>query len=178
METLPDYLTAGLDLVFVGLNPGLQSVRAGHYFASPRNRFWRAANRAGIFDPTIWAEEDHWAVEQGIGFTDVVKRASGGASDLRAADYRCWSPVLRDKLERFSPRIVCFHGVVAYGNFLKYGLAVTESPGLGPQHREIGVSKVFVTPNPSPANAVYSMDDLIAWYARLRAFREELAGDR
>ena len=178
METLPDYLTAGLDLVFVVLNPGLQSARTGHYFASPRNRFWRTANRAGIFDPPIWAEEDRRAVEQGIGFTDMAKRGSDGASDLHAADFKRWAPVLKARLERFSPRIVCFHSVVAYGNFLKYGLGDTESPGLGPQHREIGISKVFVTPNPSPANAVYSMDDLIVWHARLRAFREELARDR
>jgi TDG/mug DNA glycosylase family protein len=177
METLPDYLNTGLDLVFVGLNPGLQSARARHYFASPRNRFWRAANQAGIFDPPLCADEDYRALEQGIGFTDVVKRASGGASDLRAVDFRRWAPVLEEKLERYRPRIVCFHGLVAYRNFLKYGQGVTTRPELGQQHRAIGVSKVFLAPNPSPANAAFSLDDLAAWYTRLRAFREETARD-
>ena len=173
METLPDYLKTGLDLVFVGLNPGVQSARVGHYFASPRNRFWRAANRAGIFDPPLCADEDFRALEQGIGFTDVVKRASGGASDLRAVDFRRWAPVLVEKLERYGPRIVCFHGMVAYRNFLKYGQRVTGRAELGLQPRAIGTSRVYVVPNPSPANAGFSLDDLATWYGRLRAFREE-----
>ena len=46
-ETLPDYLKPGLDIVFVGLNPSDYSVRKGHYFANPRNRFWAAFNRSG-----------------------------------------------------------------------------------------------------------------------------------
>ena len=44
VPTLPDYLTDGLDIVFVGLNPSEFSVQAGHYFANPRNRFWAALN--------------------------------------------------------------------------------------------------------------------------------------
>ncbi len=31
-RTLPDYLQPGLDLVFVGINPGLYSVQRRHYF--------------------------------------------------------------------------------------------------------------------------------------------------
>jgi TDG/mug DNA glycosylase family protein len=176
--TLPDHLKTGLDLVLVGLNPGLQSARVGHYFASPRNRFWRAANQAGLFDPPLCAEGDHRALAQGIGFTDVVKRASSGSADLRAADFRRWAPVLEEKLVRYGPRIVCFHGMVAYRNFLRYGPESSPLIGteLGPQSRAIGVSKVYVVPNPSPANAAYSPDDLAAWYSRLRAFREETAG--
>jgi len=42
LPTLPDYLQPGLDLVFVGINPGLYSVRQGHYFARSTNRFWPA----------------------------------------------------------------------------------------------------------------------------------------
>jgi len=40
--TLPDYLQPGLDLVFVGINPGLYSVQRGHYFARSTSRFWPA----------------------------------------------------------------------------------------------------------------------------------------
>jgi hypothetical protein len=32
-----------------------------------------------------------------------------------------------------------------------------------------------VVPNPSPANARYSLSDLTDWYARLGALRDELA---
>ena len=39
MNTLPDYLQPDLDIVLIGLNPGLNSIKAGHYFAFGRNRF-------------------------------------------------------------------------------------------------------------------------------------------
>jgi double-stranded uracil-DNA glycosylase len=40
--TLPDYLQPGLNLVFIGINPGLYSLRYGHYFARTTSRFWPA----------------------------------------------------------------------------------------------------------------------------------------
>ena len=175
MKTLPDYLCAGLDIVFVGLNPGLYSVEVGRYFASPRNRFWRAVNRSGLLSEPLDAERDAELLEQGIGLTDVVKRSTKGASDLRAADFRRWSPVLREKLLRHRPRIVCFHGAVAYRSYLRHACGVNERPELGLQPRRIGESLVFLVPNPSPANAVYSLEDLVEWYRRLGELRGSLA---
>ena len=84
--TLPDYLRTGLDLVFVGINPGLSSAKAGHYFHNPSNRFWPAVTQAGIFDPPLDAESDGKAISQGVGFTDLVKRATSNVSGLRAGD--------------------------------------------------------------------------------------------
>ena len=144
MRTLADYLAPGLDIAFVGLNPGCYSVHVGHYFAAPRNRFWAAVNRSGLFSGhRLHASTDHNSLEQGFGFTDVVKRASRGASDLRAADFRKWAPVLKEKLERFQPLIVCFHGATAYRNYLRYAEGVNERPDLGRQSRSIGQSTVF-----------------------------------
>ena len=42
-------------------------------------------------------------------------------------------------------------------------------PGIewGEQPRRIGAARVFVTPNPSPANAAYSLDVLTDWYRQL-----------
>lgn len=174
MMTLPDYLAPGLDVVFVGINPGAYSAEVGHYFATPANRFWPAVNRSGLFPEPLTAEDDHRVLEFGVGLTDVVKRPSNSASKLRAADYRQWAPVLRDKLERFAPAIVCFHGVTAYRGYLKYAEGVDVRPELGLQDRPIGASRVFVVPNPSPANAVYSVDDLAAWYRRLKELRDGL----
>jgi len=45
-ETLPDLLRDGLDIVFVGINPGLYSAQRGHYFARRTNRFWPALSRS------------------------------------------------------------------------------------------------------------------------------------
>ena len=175
MNTLPDYLKPDLDIVLVGLNPSLYSAEVGRYFATPRNRFWRAINRSGILDRPLHAANDHEMLQHGIGLTDIVKRPTRGASDLRAADYREWAPVLKAKLERFRPLIVCFHGVVAYRNYLRHAEGISQPAiALGLQPRAIGSSQVFVVPNPSPANAAYSLDDLVSWYNSLRELRDQL----
>ena len=175
--TLPDYLREGLDLVFVGLNPSLPSIRTGHYFANPRNRFWPALNLSGLAgDSTLGTEDDASLLDRGIGFTDVVKRATAQGSGLKAADFRYWAPVLQGKLLQFQPRVANFHGVTAYKAYLRYAEGVRESPELGLQPRLIGETRIFVTPNPSPANAVYSVDDLAEWYRRLGQLLAETSG--
>ena len=177
MQTLPDYLRPGLTLVSIGLNPSLPSVRAGFYFANPRNRFWQALNASGLLagplEPGVAAMQ--LLLEQyAIGFTDVVKRPTSGGHALRAADYREWAPRLQRKLEHCAPRIVWFHGRQAWSGYLRYTGAGRQMPCWGVQPCRIGSAPVYVTPNPSPANAAYSLADLIAWYRRLGAFRDAL----
>lgn len=166
--TLPDHLREGLDLLFVGLNPSQYSADVGHYFANPRNRFWPAFNLSGLVARKVAAEEDATLLDDGIGFTDVVKRPTPMGSALRAGDFRQWAPVLKEKVLKFAPRLVCFHGLMAYKAYLQHGEGVRDSPQLGIQERTIGASKLFVVPNPSPANAKYSLSDLADWYGRLR----------
>ena len=173
-ETLTDYLSPGLEIVFVGLNPSTYSVRVGHYFANPRNRFWAALNGSGLVGEELTPERDTELAKYGIGFTDVVKRPTPQASGLRAADYREWSPILKEKLEHYQPLIACFHGMTGYRAYLKYGEGVGERPTLGLQERRIGEARIFVVPNPSPANAQYSLEDLVSWYRELAQFRDEL----
>ena len=168
MVTLPDHLRAGLDILFVGLNPSQYSAEVGHYFANPRNRFWPAFNLSGLVDRQVTAEEDATLLTDGIGFTDVAKRPTPIGSGLRAADFRQWAPVLKEKIVRYAPNLVCFHGLMAYKAYLQHGEGLKEKPELGMQKRTIGVSTVFVVPNPSPANAKYSLGDLAEWYGRLR----------
>jgi TDG/mug DNA glycosylase family protein len=173
LKTLPDYLRPGLDIVSIGLNPSLPSVRDGFYFANPRNRFWRALNASGlvteVLDPGVAATGILFH-RYGIGFTDVVKRPTAGGNELRAADYREWAPVLRQKIERYTPCVAWFHGKQAYMNYLRYAEGLREKPGWGEQLFCIGKTRVFVTPNPSPANAAYSLDELGDWYRQLKAY--------
>ena len=183
--TLPDYLRPGLDVVFVGINPGAYSASVGRYYATPQNRFWRALTASGLADvgrDLAPGDEALLFAEHRIGFTDVVKRASSSASVLRAADFRRWAPQTRDKLLAASPLIVCFGGLTAYKWFRQYA-----DPGdgeewkraqLGEQTRLLGASRVFVAPNPSPANASYSLDDIAGWLRRLAELRARVAGER
>lgn len=174
METLPDYLKEGLDIVLVGLNPSAYSARVGHYFANPRNRFWAAFNRSGLVEAPVSAETDHTLLNHGIGFTDLVKRPTNQASNLTTADYHQWAPILKAKLKRYRPLIVCFHGLMAYQAYLRHAEGIRDKPVLGEQSRPIGPSRVFVVPNPSPANAQYTLETLVEWYRHLKALREEL----
>jgi TDG/mug DNA glycosylase family protein len=170
MDTLPDYLRRGLTVVSIGLNPSIPSVRHGFYFANPRNRFWRALNESELvaehLHPGLSAQE--WLFAKcGIGFTDVVKRPTPGAAALRAADFRADSPILRDKILRYAPEIAWFHGKVAYQHYARYTGNKLAHVEWGLQPLLIGQSKIFVTPNPSPANAAFSLSILVDWYNEL-----------
>ena len=138
--TLPDYLRPGLDIVFVGINPGAYSARVGKYFATPANRFWRALNRSGLVDADreLGPGDETWLMDAGIGFTDVVKRASGSASDLRAADLRRWAPLTREKLMDAAPAVVCFNGLMGYRWFMQYAEGARVKPELGEQPAPLG----------------------------------------
>lgn len=175
-ETLPDYLRPGLGIVSIGLNPSLASVRAGFYFANPRNRFWRALNASGLIPeplaPGAGAMERLFR-EYGIGATDVVKRPTRSGAELKAADYREWAPVLRQHLLRIAPCIAWFHGKQAYANYLRHAegrkMATID---WGKQPGMIGPSHVFVTPNPSPANAAFSLQDITDAYRELALYAD------
>lgn len=174
--TLPDYLRPGLDVVFVGINPGGYSASVGKYFATPTNRFWRALSRSGLvdIDRELVPGDETWLNDVGIGFTDVVKRASGSASDLRAADYREWAPITKQKLIEAAPLVVCFNGLTGYRSFARYADGARIKPVLGEQAARIGGSRVFVAPNPSPANAAFSLEVIASWYTALRELRDSL----
>jgi TDG/mug DNA glycosylase family protein len=116
----------------------------------------------------------------GIGFTDVVKRVSANAAELEPGDFEKWAPRLLRKLRRSAPRVACFHGLTAYRPFLAVALGVEgRAPVLGPQPEVVGSTRLFVVPNPSPANAHFTLADQTSWYDRLADFvngsREEPA---
>lgn len=175
---LPDYLAEGLDVLSVGLNPSVPSAERGYAFANPRNRFWQALARSRLvpepLEPGANAQQRLLDAHR-IGFTDVVRRPTRGGAELRAADYREWTPVLLDKLLRYRPTIAWFHGKQAYRAFLRYALNRKNEPiPWGEQVTPVAASVVFVTPNPSPANAAFSLDELVAWFDSLADLRERL----
>ncbi len=177
--TLPDYLRPGLDLVFIGINPGLYSAQRGHYFARPTSRFWPAFSasklsehvRQGLGTKTVRPEHDRELLRFGIGLTDLVKRPSGNAAELSPMEFGQWAPRLLEKLQRYAPRVACFHGLTGYRPFLKFALRITDrQPVLGIQPELAGAARLYVVPNPSPANAHFTLADQAAWYDRLADF--------
>lgn len=174
--TLPDYLRDGLDIVFVGINPGAYSASTGKYFATSSNRFWRAFSDSRIvdIDRSLMPGDEAWLNDAGVGFTDVVKRASTSASSLKAADYRYWAPLTLHKLVDYAPLVICFNGLTGYQAFARYSLGLKLRPKLGEQPDQIGRSHVFVAPNPSAANATFSLSVITTWYERLGQLRDTI----
>jgi TDG/mug DNA glycosylase family protein len=175
--SLPDLLREGLDLVFIGINPSLFSVAQGHYFARKANRFWPSFSRSVLSEPARRAigvdrlepEHDALLLEHGIGFTDVVKRATARADQLGREEYAAGARDLVAKLETFQPRIACFQGMMGYRPFARVLDPTSLAPVLGQQVFRVGRTRLFVIPSPSPANAHASPAEQTAWYDRLAA---------
>jgi TDG/mug DNA glycosylase family protein len=174
--TLPDYLRPGLEVVFVGINPGAHSARVGRYFATPQNRFWAALRASGMVrDPRpLEPGAERWLMDAGIGFTDVVKRASASASDLKAADFRQGVPLLRQRLEAAAPLLVVFNGLTGFNAYRRFTEGERAGAALGRQATRIGRSHLYVAPNPSPANAAFSLERIAVRYREAAAWRDEL----
>jgi TDG/mug DNA glycosylase family protein len=171
---LPDYLAPDLDVIFVGINPGVQSARAGHYYANPRNPFWRLLHEAGLTPRELRPDQDHLLPTFGYGITDIVKRPSRGAADLSPTDFRQGRLILEEKLLTCQPQIVCFNGKTGFINFFGPGA----SRRFGRQAVTIGASRVFVVPSTSPANAGTPIFVKLRYFRALRQWREDLAHDR
>jgi TDG/mug DNA glycosylase family protein len=167
---LPDYLREGLDIVFVGINPGVQSARVGHYYANSRNPFWLLLYKAGLTPRQLRPDEDHLLPSFGCGITDIVKRPSRGVADLTAGDFRQGREILKAKLLACHPRIVCFNSKTGFVNFFAPGAFRR----FGRQAVSIGRSRVFVMPSTSPANAGIPASVKLRYCRALRRWRDTL----
>jgi TDG/mug DNA glycosylase family protein len=174
-RTLPDLLREGLDIVFVGINPSIFSVERGHYFARSTNRFWPCLSRSIVSRGAREAfsveqlapQHDAALLDHGIGFTDLVKRATPKASDLAPSEFAAGVQHLVTKLGRYRPRIACFHGVTSYRHVHRLLTGTATEVSLGLQERRVGPTRVYLVPNPSGANAHFTPADQTQWYDRL-----------
>ena len=175
---LPDYLTPQLEVVFVGINPGLYSVKKGHYFARGTSRFWRALSASRLSEPirlalrveTLRPEHDAELPRFGIGFTDIIKRPTANVRDLSPGEFSDCAPSLAEKLRTYAPRVACFHGLMGFRPFARCVFKTAVSPIHGSQPETIGATRLFVVPNPSGANAHFTIADQVMWYDRLAEY--------
>jgi double-stranded uracil-DNA glycosylase len=170
---LPDYLAPGLKLLFVGINPGFVSAAAGHYYANPRNSFWRLLYESGLTPRALRPDEDHRMPDFGYGLTDIVKRPSRGAGELRTREFVTSRRRLLDLVNRFKPQALCFNSKTAFeGYFGKRAFR-----GFGPQTVRLADIPVFVLPSTSPANAAVSVSTKRCYFKALKVWLESLAND-
>ncbi|CAN5440790.1 G/U mismatch-specific DNA glycosylase [soil metagenome] len=170
-QSLPDVLTPGLVVVFVGLNPGAGSAAVGRNFANPSNRFWKTLHGAGFTPDRLSAEDDQTLTRFGCGLTTAVSRPTRSAGELQAADYRADAEALRAKIKHYRPNTVAFLGKAAFAT-------ISRSPRLewGSQTATFADASVWILPNPSGLNRAFSLSDLSTAYGELRHARDEAFG--
>lgn len=160
-QILPDYLQPGLNVVFVGFNPGDRSSQIGRYYAGRGNQFWNFLWQSGLTPECLQPEEDYRVLEFGLGLTDVVKRWSRSASTLRMADYRRGARLLMLKLQKAAPKAIAFNGKTAYEKFSGH------KAQLGLQSRKLAGAQVFVLPSTSGRNGSLTRAQKLTYFCRL-----------
>jgi TDG/mug DNA glycosylase family protein len=154
LRTLPDIVGPDMHVLVCGLNPSEYAADRGVGFARPGNRFWPAALAAGL----VSRDRDPWhaLAEHGVGFTDLVKRATPRADVLTADEYRDGVARLTWVVDTLRPAVVCVVGLAGW----RAAVDRRTTPGLQPG--DLAGVPVYVMPNPSGLNAHTSVADLAA----------------
>jgi len=170
---VPALVAPGLRVLFCGINPGLYTAAVGHHFARPGNRFWPALYAAGFTDRLLSPFEEHELLAHGYGITNVVERATATAAELSLEEYLEGGRRLEAQVRRYRPVFLAVLGVGAYRTAFDRPKAK-----LGLQADSIGVTRVWVLPNPSGLNAHYQPGDLARLFGELRLAVEAAASER
>jgi double-stranded uracil-DNA glycosylase len=167
MNRLPDILAKDLDVVFCGLNPGLDAAATGHHFVGRNNRFWQVLHLAGFTPTLLNPTQDRVLLDLGYGLTTVVARPTAGADEVSRGEFSTAGAALDRKIEANKPRSVAFLGKKAYS-------AISGQPTVewGRQHLAFGGSTAWVLPNPSGRNRAFSLKELVVAYHELRLATE------
>jgi TDG/mug DNA glycosylase family protein len=151
--TLPDFVASGLRLLVCGLNPSVHAAQAGIGYVTPGNRFWPAAQAAGLV--TRDRDGRHALLEHRIGMTDLVKRATPRAAELTRDEYRAGLGRLDRLCEWLQPGAVCFVGLAGWR------AAADRRAGPGWQERPVGGRPAYVMPSTSGLNAATPLAVLV-----------------
>jgi TDG/mug DNA glycosylase family protein len=160
---LPDVTGPGLRVLFAGINPGLYSAATGYHFARPGNRFWPALYQSGFTPRLFRPEEQDQLPALGLGITNLAARPTARAAELSSAELRAGAALLDAKLARLAPRWLAVVGVTAYRIAFGRPDAV-----IGPQDAATGPARVWVLPNPSGLNALWTTPKLTEAFRDLR----------
>ena len=165
-RTIPDVLPPPgvvLRVLFCGINPSLYSAATGWHFARPGNRFWPALHLSGFTPRLLAPAEQDLLPGFGLGITNLVARATAQASELAGAELKAGAERLATLVARHGPRILAIAGVTAYRTAFGHPRAVT-----GPQPPSPVDPPVWVLPNPSGLNALWTTPKLIEAFRDLR----------
>lgn len=163
---LPPWGDPPLELLIVGVNPGLWTAAVNAPFARPGNRFWPALFRAGVTDHLVdasrglSADDERHLLERGVGITNLVGRATARADELSREELIAGADSLVERVRVLMPRTVAVAGITAFRQAFGQPKAA-----LGEQRPDLitgwpaGV-RLWVVPQPSGLNAHETVDTL------------------
>jgi TDG/mug DNA glycosylase family protein len=152
-RSLPDFVGADMRLLVCGLNPSVVAADAGVGFAGTTNRFWSAALEAGVVSRP--RDPFHALAVDGVGMTDLVKRATPRAADLAVEEYRAGAERLHRLVAWLRPRAVLFVGLTGWR------AAIDRAAAPGPQPDGFAGVPAYVMPSSSGLNAHAQHADLV-----------------
>lgn len=168
-RTLPDTVGPGMRVLVCGLNPSVVAADAGYGYAGPTNRFWRAAVASGLV--TRPRDPLGCAVHDGVGMTDMVKRATPNAAMLAVEEYRAGAERVRRLVQWLQPGLVLFVGLAGW----RAAVDRTSTAGLQPE--PFAGAPAYVMPSTSGLNAHSRPAELTAHMAAALASARPVPGE-
>ncbi|XP_026222358.1 G/T mismatch-specific thymine DNA glycosylase isoform X2 [Anabas testudineus] len=180
-RTLPDVITYNLDILIIGINPGLLSAYKGHHYPNPGNHFWKCLFLSGLTDEQLNYTHDQSLPEiYSIGFTNMVERTTPGSKDLSSKEIREGGRQLLEKLQKYKPLIAAFNGKGIYEIFCKETFGVKAKNlefGLQPYKIPETETVCYLMPSSSPRCAQFPRaQDKVHFYIKLKELRDQLKG--
>ncbi|KAJ1811665.1 uracil DNA N-glycosylase Thp1 [Coemansia sp. RSA 2599] len=194
LPPIPESIRPGLDVLFVGINPGVMSGQKQLHFGNPSNYFWRGLHESGLIPEPIPPEKGHMLFsEWNMSIVNLVQRTTPSTSDLSICEMREAVPELCRKISSSAPRIICFVGLGIYKVFASQA---TVQPGL--QHDMYdyedhalvdpssssrdnrktplaGRGYIFVMPSTSGRTSTYQNPEKLAYFRQLKYLRDCVA---
>ncbi|KAG7221112.1 hypothetical protein INR49_017553 [Caranx melampygus] len=169
-KTLPDVITYNLDILIIGINPGLLSAFKGHHYPNPGNHFWKCLFLSGLTNEQLNYMHDQSLPEKySIGFTNMVERTTPGSKDL--SSYLICSTVYRLLLGFFAGiyEIFCKETFGVKAKNLEFGL----QPYKIPETETV----CYLMPSSSPRCAQFPRaQDKVHFYIKLKELRDQMKG--
>lgn len=188
LSPIPDVLQPNLLVVFVGLNPGISTAKAGHAYSHPSNRFWHLLHLGGLtperkLSPT---EDRDLPRLYGYGHTNIVSRPTPDQGGLKPAELVAGTADLETKFRKWRPEALCIAGKGIWEAIWKYkhgsalsreafewgwqdeseNMGCSSEPELDRKGRPWKGARVFVTTSPSGQAAS------VPWAAKVKLWTE------
>ncbi|KAJ2786894.1 uracil DNA N-glycosylase Thp1 [Coemansia interrupta] len=180
---IPELLRPNLDVLIVGINPGVISGQKQLHFGNPNNFIWKGLFESGLIPEMIRPEDGgRLFSEWNMSIVNLVQRTTPSTSDLTLREMRDAVPELRRKISANRPKIICFVGMGIYRAFA--GKSKVE---LGLQHEVYEYERIqdpgelpefghmFVMPSTSGRTSSYQNAEKLMYFRQLRYIRDCIA---